>query len=65
MRKALKTTFDDVEAMVDAIRMVNEDIRTYFWMANQISALEADNEKPTATIGGMRMNWQCRKHLTW
>lgn len=50
MREALKTTFDDVEATVQAIRMVNEDIRNYFWMANQISALEA--EQPTAAIAG-------------
>lgn len=50
MREALKTTFDDVEATVQAIRMVNEDIRNYFWMANQISAIEA--EQPTAAIAG-------------
>ena len=50
MREALKTTVDDVEATVQAIRMVNEDIRNYFWMANQISALEIEN--PSAAIAG-------------
>jgi len=52
MRAELRKTVNDVEQTVEAIRMVNEDIRNYYWMANQISALEAEGEQPSAAIAG-------------
>src|SRR5699024_6704252 len=53
-RDGMKTTVQEVETTVEAIRKTNRDIRNYHWMANLITKTDVEEFMPSpVAMGGI------------